>query len=94
MAASPLLAGRGSPITVAHGVVTFASAEPFDVRWVADLAQMLRHEVKCVVANPLDIHRYDAEHGFANEQRLSVHDRQCAEQAWGRATEYFAKHLG
>jgi carboxymethylenebutenolidase len=23
-----------------------------------------------------------------------VHDRQCAELAWGRATEYFAKHLG
>ena len=42
----------------------------------------------------LDIHRYDAEHGFANEQRLSVHDRKCAEQAWSRATEYFRKHLG
>jgi carboxymethylenebutenolidase len=42
----------------------------------------------------LELHRYDAEHGFANEQRLSVHDRHCAELAWSRATEYFAKHLG
>jgi len=25
---------------------------------------------------------------------MAVHDRQCAELAWGRATEYFAKHLG
>ena len=46
------------PVAVAHGQVTFASAEPFDTRWAADLAQMLRHEVKRVVANPLDIHRY------------------------------------
>jgi len=23
-----------------------------------------------------------------------VHDRQCAELAWGRATEFFKKHLG
>ena len=42
----------------------------------------------------LELHRYDAEHGFANEQRLTVHDRQAAELAWGRAAEYFAKHLG
>jgi carboxymethylenebutenolidase len=25
---------------------------------------------------------------------LSVHDRQSAELAWGRATEFFRKHLG
>ena len=42
----------------------------------------------------LELFRYDAEHGFGNEQRLSVHDRQCAELAWGRATEFFRKHLG
>ena len=42
----------------------------------------------------LELFRYDAEHAFVNEQRLSVHDRQCAELAWGRATEFFKKHLG
>src|SRR6201997_2788012 len=42
----------------------------------------------------LELPRYDAEHGFANEQRLSVHDRHAAELAWGRAAEYFTKHLG
>ncbi|MGH8124789.1 MAG: GspE/PulE family protein [Rhodanobacteraceae bacterium] len=46
------------PVAVAHGTVTFASAEPFDTRWAADLSQMLRREVKRVVANPLDVHRY------------------------------------
>jgi carboxymethylenebutenolidase len=42
----------------------------------------------------LELFRYDADHAFVNEQRMSVHDRHCAELAWGRATEYFAKHLG
>jgi general secretion pathway protein E len=46
------------PVAVAHGTVTFASAEPFDTRWAADLSQMLRREIKRVVANPLDVHRY------------------------------------
>lgn len=38
--------------------------------------------------------RYDADHAFVNEQRMSVHDREAAELAWGRATEFFKKHLG
>ncbi len=42
----------------------------------------------------LELFRYDAEHAFVNEQRQSVHDREAAELAWGRATEFFKKHLG
>ena len=42
----------------------------------------------------LELYRYDAEHAFVNEQRMSVHDRASAELAWGRATEFFKKHLG
>ncbi|TXJ14554.1 MAG: dienelactone hydrolase family protein [Afipia sp.] len=38
--------------------------------------------------------RYDADHAFVNEERAAVHDRQAAELAWGRATEFFRKHLG
>ena len=38
--------------------------------------------------------RYDAEHAFVNEQRMAVHDRHAAELAWGRATDFFRKHLG
>src|ERR1700739_2406234 len=34
----------------------------------------------------LELFRYDAEHAFVNEQRMSVHDRAAAELAWGRAT--------
>ena len=42
----------------------------------------------------LELFRYDADHAFVNEQRMSVHDRKAAELAWGRATEFFRKHLG
>jgi carboxymethylenebutenolidase len=38
--------------------------------------------------------RYDADHAFVNEQRAAVHDREAAELAWGRATDFFKKHLG
>ena len=46
------------PVGVDGNSVTFATAEPFDTHWAADLAQMIRREVKCVVANPLDVNRY------------------------------------
>jgi carboxymethylenebutenolidase len=42
----------------------------------------------------LELFRYDAQHAFVNEQRVSVHDRAAAELAWARATEFFHKHLG
>jgi carboxymethylenebutenolidase len=38
--------------------------------------------------------RYDADHAFVNEQRVSVHDRKQAEIAWGRAILFLQKHLG
>ena len=41
-----------------------------------------------------DFYRYDADHAFVNEQRMSVHDREAAELAWGRATAFLKKHLG
>jgi general secretion pathway protein E len=46
------------PVAAAPGEVTFASCEPFDAGWAADLAHMLRRDVRRVVANPLDINRY------------------------------------
>ena len=57
------------------------------------LAAGFQSWVHTPVGNPL-LGLANGVHGFANGQRLSVHDRQCAEQAWGRATEYFRKHLG
>ena len=49
---------RVLPVRVTAGEVTFATAEPFETRWSADLAQMLRRDVLRVVANPIEINRY------------------------------------
>jgi carboxymethylenebutenolidase len=40
-----------------------------------------------------ELFRYDADHGFVNEQR-PVHDRAAAELAWERTLAFFAAHLG
>ncbi len=40
-----------------------------------------------------ELFRYDADHAFVNEQRVSVHDRKQAEIAWGRAISFFELHL-
>jgi general secretion pathway protein E len=49
------------PIAVSPMQVVFATSEPFDTRWIADLAHMLRKDIQRVVANPLDVGRYLAE---------------------------------
>ncbi|MBN8736515.1 MAG: type II/IV secretion system protein [Xanthomonadales bacterium] len=67
------------PVAVNHGTVTFASAEPFDTHWAADLSQMLRREVKRVVANPLDIHRYLME--FYGVQRSIAKAREAKQDS-------------
>ncbi|KZC15227.1 MULTISPECIES: GspE/PulE family protein [unclassified Rhodanobacter] len=46
------------PIAAAPGEVTFATCEPFEAGWAPDLAQMLRRDIKRVVASPIDINRY------------------------------------
>ncbi|WP_199098281.1 GspE/PulE family protein [Dyella sp. ASV21] len=46
------------PVAASPGEVTFATCEPFDNAWAADLSQMLRRDIKRVVSNPLDINRY------------------------------------
>jgi general secretion pathway protein E len=46
------------PIAASVGEVTFATSEPFEDGWAPDLAQMLRRDIKRVVASPLDINRY------------------------------------
>ncbi|MBM3600304.1 MAG: dienelactone hydrolase family protein [Alphaproteobacteria bacterium] len=37
--------------------------------------------------------RYDAAHGFSNEQRPSAHERKSAELAWDRTIQFWKKHL-
>ena len=68
------------PVAAALGEVTFATSEPFDAGWATDLAQMLRRDVRRVVASPLDINRYLAE--FYGVQR-SIQLAQDAKGAGG-----------
>jgi len=41
-----------------------------------------------------ELYRYDAEHGFVNEQRQSAHDREETELAWERTLGFLKKHIG
>ncbi len=49
------------PVEVRTGEVVVATAEPYLTDWVPELEQLLRCEVRRVVANPQDITRYIAE---------------------------------
>ncbi|HEY0179699.1 MAG TPA: ATPase, T2SS/T4P/T4SS family [Dokdonella sp.] len=49
------------PVAVSELQVVFATSEPFDTRWVADLGHILRRDIQRVVCNPLDLGRYLAE---------------------------------
>lgn len=46
------------PVAVTEMQVVFATSEPFDMRWMADLSHILRRDIQRMVASPLDINRY------------------------------------
>ncbi|QJR10069.1 hypothetical protein DSM104443_01120 [Usitatibacter rugosus] len=49
------------PVEVKGTDVTIATSEPFSSSWEAELSQMLRLNIKRVLANPIDIERYQGE---------------------------------
>jgi carboxymethylenebutenolidase len=91
---------------VFYGIPPEAAAKPADVAiplqahfankddWCTPQAVEAWEKAMTAAGKPLELYRYDADHGFANEQRLAVHDRWAAELAWSRAIAYFQKHLG
>jgi general secretion pathway protein E len=52
---------RVLPVQVGANEVTVATAEPFSLDWVAEIAAHTRKTVRLVVANPQDITRYTTE---------------------------------
>jgi general secretion pathway protein E len=52
---------RALPVTVSPTEVTIATAEPFDIGWVAEIESHTRRHVRLVVANPDDVRRYTTE---------------------------------
>src|SRR3546814_11783861 len=66
------------PIAAATGEVTFATCEPFESGWAPDLAQMLRRDIKRVVASPIDINRYLQEfYGVQRSIQLAQDAKAC-----------------
>ncbi|HET9484378.1 MAG TPA: GspE/PulE family protein [Xanthomonadales bacterium] len=49
------------PVAIDARTLTVATSEPFDTRWLADVANLTRREIVRVVASPLDVHRYTME---------------------------------
>ena len=91
---------------VFYGIPPEAAAKPADVKiplqahfaskddWCTPQLVDAFEKAMKEAGKSLELFRYDADHAFVNEQRMSVHDRKAAELAWGRATEFFHKHLG
>ncbi|MEO5732339.1 MAG: GspE/PulE family protein [Rubrivivax sp.] len=52
---------RALPISVTAAEVTIATAEPFEVTWVAEIEAHTRRRIKLVVANPDELRRYTTE---------------------------------
>jgi general secretion pathway protein E len=49
------------PVGVTAHEVVIATAEPFQKAWMAELEPILRKSIRCVIANPDDIARYQVE---------------------------------
>ncbi len=49
------------PLEIGRDSVTIATSEPFVTEWEPELRQILRKEIKRVIANPLDLDRYIVE---------------------------------
>jgi general secretion pathway protein E len=72
------------PIAVSDMEIVFATPEPFDTRWIADLGHILRKDVQRVVASPLDVNRYLTEWWGVQRSIQRAHDAK-ADARDGRA---------
>ena len=52
---------RALPVSFSGTEIVIATAEPFDVAWVAEIESHTRRSVRLVVANPDDVRRYTTE---------------------------------
>jgi carboxymethylenebutenolidase len=49
-------------------------------------------KVKDAVTVPMELHVYDAQHAFCNDQRPEVYSADACKQAWGRAVAFVRAH--
>ena len=48
--------------------------------------------IKDAVRVPMELHVYDAQHAFCNDQRPDVYNADACRQAWGRAVAFIRAH--
>jgi carboxymethylenebutenolidase len=49
-------------------------------------------KIKAAVKVPMELHVYEAEHAFANDQRPDVYNPEAAKQAWDRGIAFLRSH--
>ncbi len=49
------------PVELTPSELVIATAEPFDIEWVAEISRITRRQIKLVVSNPLEIAQYIAQ---------------------------------
>jgi carboxymethylenebutenolidase len=88
-----------------YGIPPAAAGKPADIRiplqghfaneddWCTPQAVDGFEAALEAAGKPAEIYRYPAKHGFMNEQRPDVHQRQAAELAWSRTLAFFGYHL-
>jgi general secretion pathway protein E len=64
------------PVAVSTREVVIATAEPFLIQWAKELAQILKLEIKLVIANPIDITRFISEfYNLSRSIKRAMQDR-------------------
>jgi carboxymethylenebutenolidase len=85
---APAAAVKPTDIKVPLQMHYCATDDYFTPQMFEDFAAGLK-----AAGRPHEIYRYDADHGFVNEQR-EVHDREAADIAWARMLSFWKMHLG
>lgn len=49
-------------------------------------------KIKAAVKVPMELHTYDAQHAFCNEQRPEVYNAEACRQAWDRTVAFVREH--
>jgi general secretion pathway protein E len=67
------------PVGLTNSEVTFATCEPFQRSWEADIAHLLRREIKLVVSSPIDVNRFLGEfYGVSQSVRRAKDQKQAS----------------
>jgi carboxymethylenebutenolidase len=87
-----------------YGLPPESAAKPADVKiplqghfanrddWCTPAAVSAFEAGAKAAGKQVEFHRYDADHGFVNEQR-GYYDRKCGELAWERMLDFWKRHL-